>query len=101
MYVFPFISNCSPILDLLSFLHDHSHYAVAQKKYVFIYDRDGVELHRLKSHLEPTQLEFLPYHWLLASIVRIFRPLLSAPADTYTYRGMQDTLNTKILLPAN
>lgn len=51
------------------FLHDHSHYAVAQKKYVFIYDRDGVELHRLKSHIEPTRLEFLPYHWLLASVV--------------------------------
>ncbi|THH11630.1 hypothetical protein EW146_g7982 [Bondarzewia mesenterica] len=52
----------------ITFLHDHSHYAVAQKKYVFIYDRDGVELHRLKSHIEPTRLEFLPYHWLLASI---------------------------------
>jgi len=52
----------------LSFLHDHSYFAVAQKKYVFIYDRDGVELHRLKSHIEPTRLEYLPYHWLLASI---------------------------------
>lgn len=53
-----------------SFLQDHSHYAVAQKKYVFIYDRDGVELHRLKSHIEPTKLEFLPFHWLLATVVR-------------------------------
>ncbi|KAI0317558.1 BING4CT-domain-containing protein [Amylostereum chailletii] len=52
----------------ITFLQDHSHYAVAQKKYVFIYDRDGVELHRLKSHVEPTRLEFLPFHWLLASI---------------------------------
>ncbi|KAG6819549.1 hypothetical protein H0H93_010795 [Arthromyces matolae] len=52
----------------ITFLHDHSHYAVAQKKYVFIYDRDGVELHCLKSHIEPTRLEFLPYHWLLASV---------------------------------
>ncbi|ETW75333.1 hypothetical protein HETIRDRAFT_461283 [Heterobasidion irregulare TC 32-1] len=52
----------------ITFLQDHSHYAVAQKKYVFIYDRDGVELHRLKSHIEPTRLEFLPYHWLLASV---------------------------------
>ncbi|EGO22742.1 hypothetical protein SERLADRAFT_416377 [Serpula lacrymans var. lacrymans S7.9] len=52
----------------ITFLHDQSHFAVAQKKYVFIYDRDGVELHRLKSHVEPTRLEFLPYHWLLASV---------------------------------
>ncbi|KAF7800151.1 hypothetical protein EIP86_011397 [Pleurotus ostreatoroseus] len=52
----------------ITFLHDQSHFAVAQKKYVFIYDRDGVELHRLKSHIEPTRLEFLPYHWLLVSV---------------------------------
>ncbi|KII85462.1 hypothetical protein PLICRDRAFT_115928 [Plicaturopsis crispa FD-325 SS-3] len=52
----------------ITFLHDQSHFAVAQKKYVYIYDRDGVELHCLKSHLEPTRLEFLRYHWLLASI---------------------------------
>lgn len=52
----------------ITFLHDHSHFAVAQQKYVYIYDRDGVELHRLKSHIEPTRLEFLPYHWLLASV---------------------------------
>ncbi|KAF8496406.1 BING4CT-domain-containing protein [Russula emetica] len=51
----------------ITFLLDHSQYAVAQKKYVFIYDRDGVELHRLKSHIEPTCLEFLPFHWLLAT----------------------------------
>ncbi|KIY50221.1 BING4CT-domain-containing protein [Fistulina hepatica ATCC 64428] len=52
----------------ITYLHDQSHFAVAQKKYVFIYDRDGVELHCLKSHIEPTRLEFLPYHWLLASV---------------------------------
>ena len=60
------------------FLQDHSHFAVAQKKYVFIYDRDGVELHKLKSHIEPTRLEFLPYHWLLVSVVR----LSSSSSDT-------------------
>ncbi|KAF8273392.1 WD40-repeat-containing domain protein, partial [Lactarius quietus] len=52
----------------ITYLQDHSHYAVAQKKYVFIYDRDGVELHRLKAHVEPTRLEFLPFHWLLATV---------------------------------
>jgi len=65
----PFSNEFSPIHNIVRYLHDHSHYAVAQKKYVFIYDRDGVELHCLRSHIEPTRLEFLPYHWLLASIV--------------------------------
>lgn len=75
------------------FLHDQSHFAVAQKKYVFIYDRDGVELHQLKSHIEPTRLEFLPYHWLLASIVS------PATASNFirliTHRATQVTSNTK------
>ncbi|KAI6121126.1 BING4CT-domain-containing protein [Pisolithus sp. B1] len=52
----------------ITFLQDQSFFAVAQKKYAFIYDRDGVEIHRLKAHLEPTRLEFLPYHWLLVSV---------------------------------
>lgn len=52
----------------ITFLQDQSFFAVAQKKYAFIYDRDGVEIHRLKAHIEPTRLEFLPYHWLLVSV---------------------------------
>lgn len=43
-------------------------FAVAQKKAVYIYARDGVEIHHLKKHQEPTHLEFLPYHFLLASV---------------------------------
>ncbi|KAG6901199.1 hypothetical protein C0995_015482 [Termitomyces sp. Mi166 len=70
----------------ITFLHDQSHYAVAQKKYVFIYDRDGVELHCLKSHLEPTRLEFLPYHWLLAS------------ASNSGYLKYQDTSTGQLLV---
>ncbi|KIK64005.1 hypothetical protein GYMLUDRAFT_40224 [Collybiopsis luxurians FD-317 M1] len=50
------------------YLQDHSFYAVAQEKYAFIYDRDGIEVHKLKAHVSPNRLEFLPYHWLLASV---------------------------------
>ncbi|GAA6063775.1 hypothetical protein JCM10212_005564 [Sporobolomyces blumeae] len=52
----------------IRWLHDESFYAVAQKKYVYIYDRDGLEVHQLRQHIEVNQMEFLPYHFLLATI---------------------------------
>ena len=55
------------ILMLPRFLQSESYYAVAQKKYVYIYDLNGVELHKLPQHIEPTHLEYLPYHYLLVS----------------------------------
>lgn len=47
-------------------------YAVAQKKYVHIYDKNGVEIHCLKDHKEILKLDFLPYHFLLTSIVNYY-----------------------------
>lgn len=49
-------------------LHNSQFFAVAQKKYVYIYDHAGVELHKLQQHIDVTGLQFLPHHFLLASV---------------------------------
>jgi len=61
-------------------LHNNQYFAVAQKRNVYIYDHKGVELHCLNKHLEPLFLEFLPYHFLLASAVSLDTPLCHTPA---------------------
>eukprot|EP00116_Pleurobrachia_bachei_P000949 sb/3461211/ len=48
-------------------LHNKDFFAVAQKKYTYIYDGSGTELHRLQNHINPVFLDYLPYHWLLVS----------------------------------
>ncbi|CAM6023575.1 unnamed protein product [Sphagnum balticum] len=52
----------------VKYLHNELFFAVAQKKYVYIYDKKGVEIHCLRDHISPLKLEFLPHHFLLASV---------------------------------
>jgi len=51
----------------VKFLHNETMFAVAQRKKLFIYDKQGIELHSLDYHVDPKFLEFLNYHFLLVS----------------------------------
>ncbi|CEP60100.1 Utp7p LALA0_S01e03048g [Lachancea lanzarotensis] len=59
--------NLNETCNAATYLQNEQFFAVAQKKYTFIYDHEGVELHRLKQHIEVKHMEFLPYHYLLAT----------------------------------
>lgn len=49
-------------------LHNESFFAAAQKKYTYIYDQNGLEIHRLTDMIEVNRMEFLPYFFLLTTI---------------------------------
>ncbi|BAM40989.1 uncharacterized protein TOT_030000250 [Theileria orientalis strain Shintoku] len=49
-------------------LHNHTMLAVAQKKYIHIYDNSGSEVYILRDRMLTYKLEYLYYHYLLVSI---------------------------------
>ena len=62
-------------------LHNEGYLAVAKRASVDIFDHNGVQLHSLRKHIDVTHMEFLPHHFLLATLVSCSSHALNCTPD--------------------
>eukprot|EP01065_Artemidia_motanka_P000281 TRINITY_DN10115_c0_g1_i1.p1 TRINITY_DN10115_c0_g1~~TRINITY_DN10115_c0_g1_i1.p1 ORF type:complete len:628 (+),score=195.50 TRINITY_DN10115_c0_g1_i1:59-1885(+) len=54
----------------VTFLHNETLFAAAQRQYTYIYNQEGQEIHLLKDLQQMRRLDFLPHHFLLTAVGR-------------------------------
>lgn len=62
--------NTHSNISKVKFLQNETMFALAQSDLLYIYDKQGIELHSLDFMPQPINLEYLPYHFLLVAALK-------------------------------